>query len=83
MGQDNGPQPAVTSADQQHWDGVWADVTALQLSEEDLHRPGRTSPGICKCAVEMIELQSFSWQPTPGFLPGESLGQGSLVGYGA
>ena len=23
------------------------------------------------------------WQPTPAFLPGESHGQGSLVGYGA
>ena len=22
-----------------------------------------------------------AWQPTPGFLPGESLGQRSLVGY--
>ena len=22
-----------------------------------------------------------AWQPTPGFLPRESLGQGSLVGY--
>ena len=22
-----------------------------------------------------------TWQPTPGFLPGESRGQGSLVGY--
>ena len=24
---------------------------------------------------------SRKWQPTPVFLPGESLGQGSLVGY--
>ena len=26
-------------------------------------------------------LQRRKWQPTPVFLPGESQGQGSLVGY--
>ena len=35
VGQDNGPQPAVTSVDQEHRDGIWADVTTLQNSEED------------------------------------------------
>ena len=32
--------------------------------------------------TEWLTLSLFTWQPTPVFLPGESEGQRSLVGYG-
>ena len=43
----------------------------------------------CRCRRLEPEVRSLSqeypwrrkWQPTPGFLPGESHGKGSLVGY--
>ena len=31
--------------------------------------------------VSCIAVNNRAWQPTPAFLPGESLGQSSLVGY--
>ena len=31
--------------------------------------------------MQEMQVQSMGWQPTPVFLPGESHGQGSLVGY--
>ena len=53
--------------------------------------PGGVSgedPG-CRCGRAEAQVQSWvgripwsrAWQPTPGFLPGESQGQRSLVGY--
>ena len=35
-----------------------------------------------QCRLGHVKYRRCSWQPTPVFLPGESQGQGSLVGCG-
>ena len=58
-----------------------------------LHFPGGTSGKESTCQCRRYKKWEFNtwvgkilwrrkWQPTPGFLPGESHGQRSLMGYG-
>ena len=64
----------------------WQEYTE-ELYKRELHDPDKhdgmithLEPDILVCNVKWT-LGRITWQPTPVFLPGESHGQRSLVGY--
>ena len=63
----------------------WFDVFAVQVAFKSLLQHHNSKAPIIQCSATSLSLFTFmrwrrKWQPTPVFLPGESQGQGSLVG---
>ena len=63
----------------------WLDLLAVQGTLKSLFQNHSSKASVLQCSAFFIVHLSYphwrrKWQPTPVFLPGESQGQGSLVG---